>query len=81
MRPDSSRYSMLKWSAFTRPMNNLAREAENEVKVTTQRLALLHLAFSKTIVDTLVWKPGKKVVLDRIKLYGEYFARAFTSLG
>ena len=36
-------------------------EAENEVKVVTQRLALLHLAFSRAI-------------LDSIKLYGEYVA-------
>ena len=31
-------------------------EAENEVKVVTQRLALLHLAFAKTIVEKNGWK-------------------------
>jgi hypothetical protein len=49
-------------------------EAENEVKVVTQRLALLHLAFSKTIVDNLGWEQGKQLVLDSIKQYGEYVA-------
>ena len=49
-------------------------EAENEVKVVTQRLALLHLAFSRTIVDTLGWEAGKQLILDSIKQYGEYVA-------
>lgn len=49
-------------------------EAENEVKVVTQRLALLHLAFSRTIVDTLGWEKGKQLILDSIKQYGEYVA-------
>jgi len=49
-------------------------EAENEVKVVTQRLALLHLAFSKSIVDTIGWENGKQLILDSIKLYGEYVA-------
>ena len=37
-------------------------EAENEVKVVTQRLALLHLAYAKTIVDQFGWKKGKQLV-------------------
>jgi hypothetical protein len=49
-------------------------EAENEVKVVTQRLALLHLAFSKSIVEKLGWDDGKQLILDSIKLYGEYVA-------
>jgi hypothetical protein len=49
-------------------------EAENEVKVVTQRLALLHLAFSRTIVDKLGWDTGKQLILDSIKQYGEYVA-------
>lgn len=49
-------------------------EAENEVKVVTQRLALLHLAFSRTIVDTFGWEDGKQLILDSIKQYGEYVA-------
>ena len=49
-------------------------EAENEVKVVTQRLALLHLAFSRTIVDKLGWDAGKQLILDSIKQYGEYVA-------
>ncbi len=49
-------------------------EAEKEVKVVTQRLALLHLAFSKSIVEKLGWDDGKQLILDSIKLYGEYVA-------
>jgi hypothetical protein len=49
-------------------------EAENEVKVVTQRLALLHLAFAKTIVDKLGWEEGKQLILDSIKKYSEYVA-------
>lgn len=49
-------------------------EAENEVKVVTQRLALLHLAFSRTIVDKLGWDAGKQLILDSVKQYGEYVA-------
>jgi hypothetical protein len=49
-------------------------EAENEVKVVTQRLALLHLAFCRSIVDGLGWEDGKQLILDSVKLYGEYVA-------
>jgi hypothetical protein len=49
--------------------------AENEVKVVTQRLALLHLAYAKTIVDTFGWDNGKQLILDSIKKYSEYIAR------
>ena len=50
------------------------KEAENEVKVTTQRLALLHLAYSKTLVKQFGWEKGKQLILDSIKQYGEYVA-------
>ena len=50
------------------------REAENEVKVVTQRLALLHLAYAKTIVDMFGWDSGKQLILNSIKKYGEYVA-------
>ena len=49
-------------------------EAENEVKVVTQRLALLHLAFSKTLVEEYGWERGKELILRSIKRYGEYVA-------
>jgi hypothetical protein len=49
-------------------------EAENEVKVVTQRLALLHLAFSKTLVEEYGWERGKELILKSIKRYGEYVA-------
>lgn len=50
------------------------REAENEVKVVVQRLALLHLAYAKTLVDNFGWKEGKQLVLDAIKEYGKRVA-------
>jgi hypothetical protein len=50
------------------------KEAENEVKVVTQRLALLHLAFSKTLVEEFGWDEGKQLILNSIKRYGEYVA-------
>jgi hypothetical protein len=49
-------------------------EAENEVKVVTQRLALLHLAYAKTIVKSFGWNKGKQLILDSIKKYSEYIA-------
>ena len=49
-------------------------EAENEVKVVTQRLALLHLAYAKTMVEELGWDRGKQLILDSMKRYGEYVA-------
>jgi hypothetical protein len=49
-------------------------EAENEVKVVTQRLALLHIAYAKTLVEEFGWEKGKQLVLDSIKQYGVYVA-------
>jgi hypothetical protein len=46
------------------------KEAENEVKVVTQRLALLHLAYAKILVDEFGWKRGKRLILAAIKEYG-----------
>ena len=42
-------------------------EAENEVKVVTQRLALLHLAYGRTLVDEFGWEKGKQLVMNAIK--------------
>lgn len=50
------------------------REAENEVKVVTQRLALLHLAYAKTMVEEFGWERGKQLILDSVKRYSEYVA-------
>lgn len=50
------------------------REAENEVKVVTQRLALLHLAYARTLVDKFGWEMGKQLVLNAIKEYGRRVA-------
>lgn len=44
--------------------------AENEVKVVTQRLALLHLTYAKTLIKEFGWKKGKLLVLKAIKEYG-----------
>jgi hypothetical protein len=49
-------------------------EAENEVKVVTHRLALLHLAFARTLVDEFGWERGKQLVLDSMKEYGRRVA-------
>jgi hypothetical protein len=49
-------------------------EAETQVKVVTHRLALIHLAYAKTLVETLGWGEGKQLILDAIKRYGEYVA-------
>jgi hypothetical protein len=49
-------------------------EAENEVKVVTHRLALLHLAFARTLVDEYGWERGKQLVLDAMKEYGRRVA-------
>ncbi len=49
-------------------------EAENEVKVVTQRLALLHLSYAKTLVDEFGWEEGKRLILKSIKKYGVHVA-------
>ena len=49
-------------------------EAKNEVKVVTQRLALLHLAYAKTLVEEFGWKQGKLLILKAIKEYGKRVA-------
>jgi len=49
-------------------------DAENEVKVVTHRLALLHLAFARTLVDEFGWKKGKQLILNAIKEYGRRVA-------
>jgi hypothetical protein len=49
-------------------------EAENEVKVVTHRLALLHLAYARTLVDEFGWERGKQMVLNAIKEYGRRVA-------
>lgn len=46
------------------------RDAEHEVKVVTQRVALLHLAYAKTLVDEFGWTRGKRLILAAIKEYG-----------
>ena len=46
-------------------------QASAQVKVTSQRLALLHLAYARTIVNELGEEEGKKLVLKAIKDYGK----------
>lgn len=46
-------------------------EAKRQIEVTCERLALLHLAFARTIIDELGEEQGKKLVLKAIKDYGK----------
>ncbi len=46
-------------------------EAEKEVELTSKRIALLHLAFAKTLVNELGEEEGKKLTLKAIKYYGK----------
>jgi hypothetical protein len=46
-------------------------EAKRQIEVTCERLALLHLAFARTIVDELGEEQGKRLVLKAIKDYGK----------
>ena len=45
-------------------------EAKRQVEVTSERLALIHLAFARTLVDELGEEQGKKLILKAIKDYG-----------
>ena len=45
-------------------------EAKRQVEVTCERLALLHLAFARTLVDEFGEEKGEKLVLKAIKDYG-----------
>ncbi len=46
-------------------------EAAKEVKLVSQRLALLHLTYAKTITEELGEEKGKELVLKTIKRYGK----------
>jgi hypothetical protein len=45
--------------------------ARRAVEITCQRLALVHLAYARTIVNELGEKKGKKLILKAIKDYGK----------
>ncbi len=45
-------------------------EAKGAVEITCQRLALLHIAFARAIVNELGEAEGKKLILKAIKAYG-----------
>lgn len=47
------------------------QEAAHEVEITARRIALLHLAFAKTLVNELGDEEGKKIILKAIKYYGK----------
>ncbi len=47
------------------------KEAAEEVEITAKRIALLHLAFAKTLVNELGEDEGKRMVLKAIKYYGK----------
>ncbi len=45
-------------------------EAEHEVALTSRRIALLHLAFAKTLIAELGEKRGTELIVKAIKAYG-----------
>ena len=47
------------------------KEAEKEVEMASRRIALLHLAYAKTLARELGDEEGKKMVLKAIKYYGK----------
>lgn len=49
-------------------------EAERQVKIIVQRLALMHLAYARTLVDRLGWEQARQLILDSIKRYGQSVA-------
>jgi hypothetical protein len=46
-------------------------EAERQVRIVVQRLALMHLAYARTLVDRLGWRQARQLILDSIKRYGQ----------
>ena len=46
-------------------------EAEKEVELVSQRLAFLHLCYSKTLTEELGEEKGKELILKTIKEYGK----------
>jgi hypothetical protein len=48
----------------------LLDEAKKAVAITCQRLALLHIAYARTIINAMGEKEGKKLILKAIKKYG-----------
>lgn len=49
-------------------------EAERQVKIVVQRLALMHLAYARTLVDRLGWPQARQLILDSIRRYGQAVA-------
>lgn len=47
------------------------KEAVQEVEMVGKRIALLHLAYAKTLVNELGEEKGRKVILKAIKYYGK----------
>lgn len=45
-------------------------DAAHEIELVSRRLGLLHLAFSRTLVDEFGDKEGRKLILKAIKRYG-----------
>jgi hypothetical protein len=45
-------------------------EAKQEVEIASRRIALLHLAYAKTLIEEFGEKKGKKLVARAIKKYG-----------
>jgi hypothetical protein len=50
-------------------------DASKEVNVAVQRLALLHLSYSKTLVEEFGEEKGKQLILNAMKEYGLRIAK------
>lgn len=49
-------------------------EAERQVSIVVQRLALMHLAYARTLLERLGWRQARQLILDSIKRYGRAVA-------
>jgi hypothetical protein len=52
-------------------INVSLEEAKHEVELASRRIGMLHIAYAKSIIETLGKEEGEKVILDSIKKYGE----------
>lgn len=54
------------------PKKIALEEAAAEVRLASRRIAMLHLAYARTLVEELGEEEGKKIILKAIKRYGIY---------
>ncbi len=51
-------------------------EAANLIKTLSERIALLHISYAKTLIEELGEEYGKRLILRSIKAYGRYIGEA-----